>query len=86
MPLQRLNRKRFGSLDREGARSEFVWFAVTGLAAEDAMEISIVVDGQETREPIGDAGLAFALARVHRDDEPQVFVHTGDGRRITIQH
>ncbi|WP_216901622.1 hypothetical protein [Nocardia alni] len=86
MPLQRLNRKRFGSPDRDGTRPEFVWFAVTGLAAEDATEIAIVVDGQETREPISDGGLAFAVARAHRGDEPHVFVHTTDGRRITVQH
>lgn len=82
MPLQRLNRKRFGSSDRDGARPEFVWFCITGLAAEDAAEVSIVVDGHEHTEPIGAAGLAFAIARMHRDDQPEVYVRTQDGRRI----
>ncbi len=84
-PLQRRNRKRVGTLDGDGNRSEYGWFAVTGLAAEDAEAISIVVDDHEHREPIGDDGLAFGLARVHRDQDPQVYVHTTDGRRINVR-
>ncbi|MGF6885644.1 hypothetical protein ABIA39_007439 [Nocardia sp. GAS34] len=58
-------------------------FAVTGLAAEDAEAIAIVVDGQEHREPIGVDGLAFAFARARGDSEPEVIVHTRDGRAVT---
>ncbi len=85
-PLQRLSRKRSAQLDADLEWPEYSWFAVTGLAAEDATEISIAVDGSEYREPIGDNGLAFAIARVHRDSEPEVYVHTRDGRRVLARH
>ena len=85
-PLQRLSRKHTGMLDANGNRTDHVWFAVTGLAAEDATEISVVIDGTETREPIGEDGLAFAVARVPHGCDPEVYVHTQDGRRIAARH
>lgn len=85
LPLNRLSRKRYARLDVNGDRPEYSWCAIAGLAAQDATEISIVADGRETREPVDDDGLAFALARVHRDHEPKVYVHTRDGR-VVAQH
>lgn len=82
LPLQRMNCKLSGNVDAEGNWDGDVWFAVTGLAAVDAEAVSIVVDGQEYREPIGEDGLAFAIARIRTADEPTVIVHTRDGRRV----
>lgn len=81
-PLQRLSRKRSAQLDADLRWPEYSWFAATGLAAKDAAEISVIADGREYREPIGADGLAFAIARVRHDVEPEIFVHTQDGRRI----
>lgn len=85
-PLNRMSRKRSATLDDERQWPEHVWYAVTGLAAEDATEISIVVDGREHREPIAEDGLAFVVARIQRDHEPEVYVHTQDGRRVIARH
>lgn len=82
LPLARMNRKRTGKVDAAGNWVGDAWYAVIGLAAEDATEISVVVDGREYREPVGDDGLAFAFARIHPDDEPVVYVHTRDGRTV----
>ncbi|MBY8856055.1 hypothetical protein K7711_06160 [Nocardia sp. CA2R105] len=83
LPLQRMNRKRSGQVDAEGNWAGDVWFAVTGIAAEDATEIAVIVDGREQREPIGDDGLALAVTRIRATDEPTVIVHTRDGRAIS---
>ncbi|MQY20282.1 hypothetical protein [Nocardia macrotermitis] len=86
LPLARMNRKRTGQVDAAGNWVGDVWYAVTGLAAEDATEIAVIVGGHEYREPIGDGGLAFAFARIHAEDEPVVFVHTRDGRAVRATH
>lgn len=84
LPLQRMNRKRSGVVDAEGNWTSDMWFAVTGLAAEDATEIAVIVDGHEHREPIGEDGLAFAVARIRATDEPTIVVHTRDGRAVRV--
>ncbi len=75
-----MSRKWSGSPDE----LDYEWFAVAWLAALDAIEISLVADGQETREPIGDDGLAFAVGRIRLGSEPEMYVHTRDGRRALI--
>jgi hypothetical protein len=82
LPLARMNLKRTGKVDAAGNWTGDVWFAVLGLAAQDATEIAIIVDGRERRERIGDSGVAFAIARIQPDDEPTVYVHTREGRAV----
>jgi hypothetical protein len=78
LPLKQMSRKHVPTL-RTPDQS---WFAIAGLAAKDAVEISIVVDGREHREPIGADGTAFAIVRIHEGQEPAAFVHTSDGRAV----
>lgn len=85
-PLKRMSRRKSGHPMAAGEWPDECWFAVTGLAAEDATEIAIIVDRHEHREPIGDDGLAFAIARIRSDDEPTVIVHTRDGRAVRAMH
>lgn len=85
-PLKRMARKKSGHPVIDGEWPDECWFAVTGLAAEDATEIAIIVDGHEHREPIGEDGLAFAIARIRTVDEPAVVVHTRDGRAVSAMH
>lgn len=85
-PLKRMSRKKSGHPIVDGEWPDECWFAVTGLAAEDATEIAVIVDGDEHREPIGEDGLAFAIARIRTADEPAVIVHTRDGRAVRATH
>ncbi|MEV5835017.1 hypothetical protein [Nocardia sp. NPDC052112] len=76
MPLQRL-RIRFHSAGGEG------WLAVTGLAAYDAVSVSVASGLDEAVASVTDDGLVFAVIRARADDDPSVFVNTRDGRRIS---
>ncbi|WP_067663992.1 hypothetical protein [Nocardia miyunensis] len=82
LPLKQMSRKRVPTL-RAPDQS---WFAVAGLAAQDAAEVSIVVDGHEYREPIDANGTAFAIVRIREGQEPTAFVHTRDGRAVKATH
>jgi hypothetical protein len=75
-------------LARKGGRFHQVddgtgWFAVTGLAARDAVSVSVRSELEECVTPIGEDGVAFALVRARYADEPDVHVHTSDGRRVS---
>lgn len=85
-PLKQMSRKRSGWPVVKGQWPDQCWFAVTGLAALDATEIAVIVEGHEHREPIGADGLAFAIARIRTEQEPTVVVHTHDGRAVTAVH
>lgn len=85
-PLKRMSRKKSGHPVVDGEWPDECWFAVTGLAAEDATEIAIIVDGHEHHEPIGEDGLAFAIAWIRTAAEPTVIVHTRDGRAVRATH
>ncbi|MEV6320890.1 hypothetical protein AB0M45_06770 [Nocardia sp. NPDC051787] len=79
-PLQRLGtRFRSATADRSGEG----WFAVLGLAAHDAVSLSVASSLEEHVAPIGEDGLAFAVIRAYGSDMPHVTVNTRDGRRVS---
>ncbi|WP_067891142.1 hypothetical protein [Nocardia vaccinii] len=82
LPLKQMSRKRVPTL----RQPDQWWFAVAGLAAEDAESVSITVNGEEHREPIGEDGVAFAIVGIRATDEPTVVVHTRDGRAVSAMH
>ncbi|WP_216892458.1 hypothetical protein [Nocardia alni] len=63
-------------------------FTPTAIRTRDNIA-AVVMDSEDARFVIimeGDDGLAFAIARAHRDSEPEVYVHTRDGRRVLARH
>ncbi|MEV6428760.1 hypothetical protein [Nocardia sp. NPDC051463] len=78
MPLQRL-RIRFHS----DSKGDGGWLAMTGLAAHDAVSVSMGSGLDEAVASVTDDGLVFAVIRARVDDDPSVYVNTRDGRRIS---
>lgn len=75
-------------LARKGGRFHQVddgtgWYAVIGLAARDAVSVSVRSELEESIMPISEAGVAFALVRARWREEPDVYVHTTGGQRFS---
>jgi hypothetical protein len=83
MPLQRKSTKRFALPRPDGTPQSEGWLAVTGLAALDAVSVSVTSELEESIMPIGEDGLAFTVVRARWTEEPDVYVHTSDGRRVS---
>ncbi|ATL69690.1 hypothetical protein [Nocardia terpenica] len=66
--------------DPPTATEETGWFAVVGLAAEDAESVTVTSELDEHESPIHQSGLAFAVVRAHRGEHPRITVRTRDGR------
>jgi hypothetical protein len=84
-PLYDMSRKWFGWSADEDESDQVGWCSVTGLAALDAVAVSVTSALESTTSPIGDSGLAFAVVRGRRGDKPVVEVHTRDGRTVTVR-
>jgi hypothetical protein len=83
MPLHRKSTKRFAHPSADGTPQDEGWFAVTGLAAHDAVSVSVRSELDDSITPISEDGLAFAIVRARWTEEPDVYVHTSDGRRVS---
>ncbi|WP_194836674.1 hypothetical protein [Nocardia sp. XZ_19_369] len=79
----------------DGELPEFGWFAVTGYAAADALEVTLTSSVDTVTEPVGDGGLVFVLVRTRvvapsagerpSFEKPQIAVSTQDGRRVSMR-
>lgn len=83
-PLRSLARKPYGLRTASGERPEFGWLAVTGLAAEDAVSVSVTSELETQTTPVESDGLAFAVVRVRPDEKPSITVNTRDGRSVLV--
>lgn len=83
MPLHRKSTKMFANPNADGTPQDEGWFAVTGLAALDAVSVSVCSTLEENVTPVGTDGLVFAIGRARWMEEPDVYVHTNDGRRVS---
>ncbi|WP_249644543.1 hypothetical protein [Nocardia sputi] len=81
-PLHRKSAKLFTLPNPDGTPQDESWFAVTGLAALDAVRVSVTSELDEQTTPISTDGLAFAIVRARTSEDPRVYVHTRDGRRV----
>lgn len=81
-PLDKFSRKRFTPHASGEGRPDAVWFAVTGLAALDAVSVSVISELDEQTAPVDENGLAFVVVRALPDEQPRVYVHTRDGRSV----
>lgn len=93
VPLAGLAGRGFATAGPDGEPQEFGWFAVTGQAAADAVEVSSATSVDTVSEPVGDNGLVFAVVRtrmVERPnglltfEKPTILVHTRDGRSVPM--
>ncbi|MFB8005059.1 hypothetical protein [Nocardia sp. NPDC056000] len=75
MPLAQQSGCIQSSLD-----GKFVWYAVVGTAALDAVSVRVLTTLESRYPEIGDGGLVLALVRAQRGERPLVTVTTGDGR------
>ncbi|MGK8510448.1 hypothetical protein ACRS5S_21180 [Nocardia asiatica] len=82
LPLHRKSAKRFTLPKPDGTRQDESWFAVTGLAALDAVQVRVISELDERTTPISADGLAFAVVRARTSEDPRIYVHTRDGRRV----
>ncbi|WP_406268083.1 hypothetical protein OH799_23635 [Nocardia sp. NBC_00881] len=78
LPLQRM-----GTRFRQDDTGSDGWYAVTGLAALDAVSVAVASELEESVVPIGEHGLAFTVVRASSTEDPIVYVHTSDGRRVS---
>ncbi|MBF6339424.1 hypothetical protein IU450_26530 [Nocardia abscessus] len=85
LPLQRKSTKLFTLPNPDGTRRDESWFAVTGLAARDAVHVSVTSELEERIAPIGSDGLAFAVVRARTSEDPRIYVQTCDGRRVPVE-
>jgi hypothetical protein len=69
----------------DGEPEEFGWFAVTGRAAADASEVSLTSAADAATEPVCEIGLVFTLVRTRTGENPEIRVHTQDGRSVPIR-
>jgi hypothetical protein len=83
-PLRALARKSHGTPGPDGRRPEYGWIAVTGLAAEDAVSVTVTSGKDEQTTPVTSDGLAFALVRARLDERLRISVRTGDGRSVPV--
>ncbi|MEU2035307.1 hypothetical protein [Nocardia amamiensis] len=81
-PLHRKSAKLFTLPNPDGTPQDESWFAVTGLAALDAVQVSVTSELDEQTAPISTDGLAFAVVRARTSEDPRIYVHTRDGRRV----
>lgn len=93
VPLVGLAGRGFAATGPDGEPQKFGWFAMTGQAAADAMEVSFTSSVDAVTEPVADNGFVFALVRtrvVERLDglltfeKPMILVHTQDGRSVPM--
>ncbi|MFF2555519.1 hypothetical protein ACFVUS_31245 [Nocardia sp. NPDC058058] len=75
MPLAQQSGDIRSSLD-----GEFVWYAVVGTAALDAISVRVLTTLESRYPGIGDGGLVLELVRAQRGERPLVTVTTRDGR------
>ncbi|MGV9680758.1 hypothetical protein ACWDSJ_36270 [Nocardia sp. NPDC003482] len=59
------------------------WYAVTGLAAEDAESVTLTSELDQHTAPIDRRGRAFAVVRARPGERPTVTVRTRDGRTVS---
>lgn len=76
LPLQRLGTRFRAVSDTEG------WFAVTGLAADDATSVTVTSSLEEHTSPVTADGVALTVVRATSTEQPRIYVHTTDGRKI----
>lgn len=94
VPLTGVTGRGFCGVDPAGAPLKYGWFAVTGRAAADALEISLTSSIETVTEPISKDGLSFALVRTPMVDgqpgdiptfeKPEIRIRTQDGRSISM--
>lgn len=65
---------------RSSVDSAFVWYAVVGTAALDAVSVRVSTTLESRNPAIGDDGLVLALVRAQRGERPLVTITTRDGR------
>lgn len=93
VPLAEMSGRGFATPGDDGALPDFGWFAVTGQAATDAVEVMFTSSVESVSEPVGDNGSVFALIRTRiteRPDglltfeKPAILVRTQDGRAVPM--
>ncbi|MEV4127083.1 hypothetical protein [Nocardia sp. NPDC049707] len=93
VPLVGLAGRGFAVTGPDGEPEKFGWFAMTGQAAADAVEVSFTSTVDVVTEPVGESGLVFAIVRtqmIERQDglltfeKPTILVHTRDGRSVAM--
>ncbi|UFS98179.1 hypothetical protein [Nocardia huaxiensis] len=65
---------------RSSVDSAFVWHAVVGTAALDAVSVRVSTTLESCNPAIGDDGLVLALVRAQRSERPLVTITSRDGR------
>lgn len=81
-PLTGMSRRMFVAPTPHGEPETFGWFAVTGQAASDALEVTVTSSMETITEPIRENGLTFALVRIRTGEQPEIRVRTQDGRSV----
>ncbi len=71
-PLTGMSRRMFVVSTPHGDPETFGWFAVTGQAAADALEVTVTSSVETIIEPIHKNGLAFALVRIRAGEQPEI--------------
>ncbi|MEV0295632.1 hypothetical protein [Nocardia sp. NPDC050710] len=93
VPLTGMSPRWTAAAEPTDEESDFAWFAVTGQAAADAVEVSLTSSADATTVPVGENGLVFALVRtsvLSRAGEypevelPEIRVRTNDGRAVPM--
>ncbi|MGQ4598684.1 hypothetical protein [Nocardia sp. R6R-6] len=82
-PLCEQSRKWFHWPAGEQESDPVGWHSVTGIAALDAVAVSLTSTLESSTSPIGESGLAFTLVQGRWADKPVIGVHTRDGRTVT---
>lgn len=82
-PLERLTRKRATLPGRRAADAQ-EWWAMKGLAADDAARVRVVSTTDSWDAIPDEGGYVFAAVRVQPGEAPTVTVSTVDGRDVVL--
>ncbi|WP_330178976.1 hypothetical protein OHB26_20965 [Nocardia sp. NBC_01503] len=71
---------------RSSVDNDFMWHAVGGTAALDAVSVRVLTTLESCHPQIGDNGLVLALVRAQPGERPLVTITTRDGREESDYH